>query len=52
MCPHGQTSGRGTFNPGSVSIPKENTAHSYMTLEGSTACWKTMEGACYHQLQL
>ena len=28
------------------------TAHSYMTLEGSTACWKTMEGACYHQLQL
>ena len=40
------------LNPGSVSIPKENTAHSYMTLEGSTACWKTMEGACYHQLQL
>ena len=40
------------LNPGSVSLPKENTAHSYMTLEGSTACWKTMEGACYHQLQL
>ena len=40
------------LNPGSVSIPKENTAHSYMTLEGSTACWKTMEGVCYHQLQL
>ena len=40
------------LNPGSVSIPKENTAHSYMTMEGSTACWKTMEGACYHQLQL
>ena len=40
------------LNPGSVSIPKENTAHSYMTLEGNTACWKTMEGACYHQLQL
>ena len=40
------------LNPGSVSIPKENTAHSYMTLEGSTVCWKTMEGACYHQLQL
>ena len=31
---------------------RENTAHSYMTLEGSTACWKTMEGVCYHQLQL
>lgn len=31
------------LNPGSVSIPKENTAHSYMTLEGNTACgrlWK------------
>ena len=40
------------LNPGSVSIPKESTAHSYMTLEGNTACWKTMEGACYHQLQL
>ena len=40
------------LNPGSVSIPKENTAHSYMTMEGSTACWKTMEGACYHQMQL
>ena len=40
------------LNPGSVSLPKENTAHSYMTLEGSTACWKTMEGVCYHQLQL
>ena len=40
------------LNPGSVSIPKENTAHSYMTMEGSAACWKTMEGACYHQLQL
>ncbi len=40
------------LNPGSMSIPKENTAHSYMTMEGSTACWKTMEGACYHQLQL
>ena len=40
------------LNPGSVSLPKENTAHSYMTLEGNTACWKTMEGVCYHQLQL
>ena len=40
------------LNPGSVSIPKENTVHSYMTLEGNTACWKTMEGVCYHQLQL
>ena len=40
------------LNPGSVSLPKESTAHSYMTLEGNTACWKTMEGVCYHQLQL
>ena len=40
------------LNPGSVSIPKENSPHSYMTMEESTACWKTMEGACYHQLQL
>ena len=40
------------LNPGSLSIPKENSPHSYMTLEETTFCWKTLEGEPYHQLQL
>ena len=30
------------LNPGSVSIPKENSPHSYMTLEGGTFLWKDL----------
>ena len=30
------------LNPGSVSIPKENSPHSYMTLEGNTMQWKEL----------
>ena len=40
------------LNPGSVSLPKEGSAHSYMTLEGETFCWKTLEGETYHELSL
>lgn len=28
------------LNPGSVSIPKENSPHSYMTFDGKTFLWK------------
>ena len=35
------------LNPGSVSIPKEGSAHSYMLLEGRTFLWKTLEGEIY-----
>lgn len=35
------------LNPGSVSIPKEDSAHSYMTLEDGAFEWKTMEGKVY-----
>lgn len=35
-------------NPGSVSIPKENSPHGYMTLEQTHATWKTLEGTIYH----
>ena len=35
------------LNPGSVSIPKENTPHSYMILEGRTFTWKTLDGSIY-----
>ena len=40
------------LNPGSVSIPKEGSAHSYMVLEERTFTWKNLEGASYHQLSL
>ena len=31
------------MNPGSVSIPKENSCHSYMTLEDGKFLWKNLE---------
>lgn len=31
------------MNPGSVSIPKENTPHGYMTLENGNFEWKSLE---------
>ena len=40
------------LNPGSLSIPKDGSAHSYMTLEGKTFCWKTLGGETYHELSL
>ena len=36
------------LNPGSVSIPKMDSAHSYMTLENSTFQFKSLEGTVYH----
>ena len=41
------------LNPGSVSIPKENSPHIYMTLEGNTMQWKELESsAVFHELTL
>ena len=40
------------LNPGSVAIPKEGSAHSYMTLENGVFTWKDLEGAEYDQLVL
>lgn len=31
------------INPGSVSIPKENSPHSYMTFDGTKMLWKDIE---------
>ena len=31
------------FNPGSVSIPKENSHNGYMTLEGKEVLWKNLD---------
>nr|WP_317282310.1 phosphodiesterase [uncultured Sellimonas sp.] len=40
------------LNPGSVSIPKENSHHSYMTLEDGVFQWKTLEGEIYQTFSL
>lgn len=41
------------LNPGSVSIPKENSPHSYMPLEENTMQWKELESsAVFHELTL
>ena len=40
------------LNPGSVSIPKENSPHSYMTLEDGQFLWKDLDGAVYDSLAL
>ena len=40
------------FNPGSVSIPKEGSAHGYMVLEDDQAMWKDLDGREYHREEL
>ena len=32
------------LNPGSVSIPKNDSPHGYILYENRTFCWKTLEG--------
>lgn len=40
------------LNPGSVSIPKNGSPHSYMTLENNCFLWKTLDGEVYRELSL
>lgn len=35
------------MNPGSVSLPKEDTPHSYMSFENGVFRWKDMDGCGY-----
>lgn len=37
------------LNPGSVSIPKEQSPHGYMILEETKFTWKTMEGKVWQE---
>ncbi len=37
------------INPGSVSIPKENSPHSYMILDGRSFTWKDLSGKVYRE---
>lgn len=40
------------MNPGSVSIPKGGSCHSYMTLEKGLFRWKDLSGAVYKEHQI
>ncbi|MBR1821350.1 MAG: phosphodiesterase [Clostridia bacterium] len=40
------------LNPGSVSIPKNNTPHSYCTLEDGLMAWKDLEGGEFDRQRL
>lgn len=40
------------LNPGSVSIPKEGSCHSYMTLEDGVFTWKDLNGGSYQTFSL
>lgn len=40
------------LNPGSLSLPKENTPHSYMLLENGNFTWYDLEtGKCFEPMQ-
>lgn len=44
--------GRYYLNPGSISIPKDGSAHSYMMLENGTFTWKDLDGEAYKHFTL
>ena len=39
------------MNPGSVSIPKEGSAHGYMILSDGVAEWKTLDGEVWKRFE-
>lgn len=47
-----QLEGMWQLNPGSISLPKENSPHSYMILEDGLFTWKDEEGREYHRLDM
>lgn len=40
------------LNPGSVSIPKEDSPHGYMLMDGNTVLWKTLTGEVWKETSL
>ena len=40
------------MNPGSVSIPKGGSDHSYMIYENRTFYWKNLEGKTYMEKKI
>ena len=51
LCQH-TPSGWWLLNPGSVSIPKEDSPHSYLLLQDGTFYWKTLAGETYRSAPL
>lgn len=41
-----------SMNPGSVSIPKESSANSYMALENGLFLWKDLDGGTYREFSV
>ncbi len=40
------------LNPGSITMPKENSVRSYMIWEGNLMQWKTIEGEGYREYRI
>ena len=40
------------INPGSVSIPKENSPHGYLILDGAQLTWTSLDGTAYMEYSL
>ena len=51
LCQH-TPGGWWLLNPGSVSIPKEDSPHSYLLLKDGTFYWKTLGGETYRTAPL
>lgn len=51
LCEH-QPGGWWLLNPGSVSIPKEDSPHSYLLLKDGVFTWKSLLGEEYHTAPL
>ena len=51
LCQH-TPGGWWLLNPGSVSIPKEDSPHSYLLLKDGTFYWKTLMGEVYRTAPL
>ncbi|MEE1013722.1 MAG: phosphodiesterase [Clostridia bacterium] len=47
-----ETDGILYLNPGSVSIPKEDSPHGYMTFEGTAALWKDLTGKVWKREEI
>lgn len=51
LCEH-RPEGWWLLNPGSVSIPKEDSPHSYLLLKEGTFYWKSLIGETFHTVPL
>ena len=40
------------LNPGSLSLPKQNSPHSYMTLEDGVFVYKDLSGGVYQEVRI